>query len=126
MAKRRGDYFGLGRLVSIILAIIPVTSWILGAITRFSEGKILAGILRLILGWNIIWIVDLILMILGGSILRLIPLYCGRRFRRNKETKSDPSGSLFSFSQARYSSARLKTAPVSTSFHRSFPSSSMR
>ena len=74
MAKRRGDYFGLGRLVSIILAIIPVTSWILGAITRFSEGKILAGILRIILGWNIIWIVDLILMILGGSILRLIPL----------------------------------------------------
>ena len=74
MAKRRGDYFGLGRLVSLILAIIPVTSWILGAITRFSEGKILAGILRLILGWNIIWIVDLILMILGGSILRLIPL----------------------------------------------------
>ena len=74
MAKRRGDYFGLGRLVSIILAIIPVTSWILGAITRFSEGKILAGILRVILGWNIIWIVDLILMILGGSILRLIPL----------------------------------------------------
>ena len=74
MSKRRGDYFGLGRLVSIILAIIPVTSWILGAITRFSEGKILAGILRLILGWNIIWIVDLILMILGGTILRLIPL----------------------------------------------------
>ena len=74
MAKRRGDYFGLGRLVSIILAIIPVTSWILGAITRFSEGKILAGILRLILGWNIIWIADLILMILGGTILRLIPL----------------------------------------------------
>ena len=74
MAKSRGDYFGLGRLISIILAIIPVTSWILGAITRFSEGKILAGILRLILGWNIIWIVDLILMILGGTILRLIPL----------------------------------------------------
>ena len=74
MAKRRGDYFGLGRLVSIILAIIPVTSWILRAITRFSEGKILAGMLRLMLGWNIIWIVDLIPMILGGTILRLIPL----------------------------------------------------
>ena len=73
MAKR-GDYFGLGRLVSIILAIIPVTSLILGVITRFSEGKIVAGILRIILGWNIIWIVDLILMILGGSILRIIPL----------------------------------------------------
>ena len=74
MEKRRGDYFGLWRLVSIILAIIPVTSWILGTITRFSEGKILAGILRLILGWNIVWIVDLSLIILGGTILRLIPL----------------------------------------------------
>ena len=70
----KGDYFGLGRLVSIILAIIPVTSWILGAITRFSEGKILAGILRIILGWNIIWILDIILMILSGRILRIIPL----------------------------------------------------
>ncbi len=74
MGRKRGDYFGLGRLLSIILAIIPVTSWICGAVTRFSEGKILAGILRLILGWNIIWIVDLILIILGGSILRIIPL----------------------------------------------------
>ena len=74
MAKSRGDYFGLGRVVSIILAIIPVTAFILGAITRFSEGKILAGLLRIILGWNIIWIVDLVLMILSGRILRLIPL----------------------------------------------------
>ena len=70
----KGDYFGLGRLVSIILAIIPITALILGAITRFSEGKILAGILRILLGWNIIWIVDLVLMILSGRILRIIPL----------------------------------------------------
>ena len=74
MAKSRGDYFVLGRLISIILAIIPITSWILGFITRFSEGKILAGILRIILGWNIIWILDIILMILSGRILRIIPL----------------------------------------------------
>lgn len=40
MAKRKGDYFGLGYVVSLILAIIPVTSWILGAATRFKEGKI--------------------------------------------------------------------------------------
>lgn len=71
MAKK-SDYFGLGRLVSLILAIIPVTSWICGAVTRFSEGKILAGILRLILGWNIIYICDLILMIVSKHILRLI------------------------------------------------------
>lgn len=73
MAKR-GDYFGLGYIVSVILAIIPVTSWICGAITRFGEGKIIAGILRLVLGWNIIWIVDLILMILSKHILRLLPV----------------------------------------------------
>lgn len=63
MAKRKSDYFGLGYIVSLILAIIPVTSWILGAITRFSEGKIVAGLLRLVFGFNIVWLVDLVLMI---------------------------------------------------------------
>ncbi len=71
MAKK-SDYFGLGYVVSLILAIIPVTSWICGAITRFKEGKILAGVLRLILGWNIIWICDLVLMIVSKHILRLL------------------------------------------------------
>jgi hypothetical protein len=71
MAKGK-DYFGLGRLVSIILAIIPVTAWLLGWLTRFKEGKIIAGIIRLLFGWNIIWILDLILMILQGKILRIL------------------------------------------------------
>lgn len=74
MAKRSGDYFGLSWIVSLILAIIPVTSWICGALTRFSEGKIVAGILRLLLGWGIIWICDLILMIFSKHILRIIPV----------------------------------------------------
>ena len=72
MAKRKSDYFGLSRIVSLILAIIPVTSWILGAVTRFSEGKIVAGLLRLIFGFNIVWIVDLIMMIVKKSIWRLL------------------------------------------------------
>ena len=72
MAKKGKDYFGLGRLVSIILAIIPVTAWLLGWLTRFKEGKIIAGIIRLLFGWNIIWILDLILMILQGKILRVL------------------------------------------------------
>lgn len=72
MAKRKSDYFGLGYIASLILAIIPVTSWILGAITRFSEGKIVAGLLRLIFGFNIVWIVDLVLMIVKKSIWRLL------------------------------------------------------
>lgn len=66
------DYFGLSYIVSLILAIIPFTSWILGAVTRFMEGKIVAGILRLVLGWNIIWILDLVFMILKKQIFRLL------------------------------------------------------
>ena len=74
MATKKGDYFGLAYIVSLILAIIPVTSWICGAITRFSEGKIIAGILRLLLGWGIIWLIDLILMIFSKHIMRIIPV----------------------------------------------------
>ena len=73
MAKK-GDYFGLSYIVSVILAIIPVTSWVLGWLTRFSEGKIVAGIIRLIFGWNIIWILDIIFMILQKHILRLLDI----------------------------------------------------
>ena len=74
MAKRSGDYFGLSWIVSLILAIIPVTSWILGALTRFSEGKIVAGLIRLIFGFNIVWILDIIFMVLKKSILRILPI----------------------------------------------------
>ena len=70
MAKKN-DYFGLSWIVSLILAIIPFTSWICGIITRISEGKIVAGILRIFLGW-LTWIVDLILMIVNKSIWRLL------------------------------------------------------
>lgn len=67
------DYFGLGRIVSIILAIIPVTAWLLGAITRIMDGGlgIVFGIIRLIGVGFILWIIDLILMIVRGSIWRI-------------------------------------------------------
>ena len=71
MAKKN-DYFGLSSLVSLILAIIPFTAWICGAITRLQEGKIVAFLIRLIGGFTIIWIVDLICMVLNKSIWRLI------------------------------------------------------
>lgn len=70
MAKK-GDYFGLGYIVSLILAIIPVTAWICGIVTRFSEGKIVAGIIRIFGGW-LIWVADLVLMIVSKHILRLL------------------------------------------------------
>ncbi len=72
MAKKGKDYFGLGRLVSIILAIIPFTAWLCGFITRFKEGKIVAGLIRLVFGFTIVWILDLILMLFTGKILRVI------------------------------------------------------
>ncbi len=71
MAKR-GDYFGLSYLVSLILAIIPFTSWICGAITRLQEGKIIAFIIRLVFGFTIVWILDLIFMILNKNIFRFM------------------------------------------------------
>lgn len=74
MAKSGKDYFGLGRIISIILAIIPITSLILGIATRLSEGKIVAALLRLLVGWNIVWIIDIVLMVLNGRIMRLINL----------------------------------------------------
>lgn len=71
MATKK-DYFGLSWIVSLVLAIIPFTSWILGALTRFQEGKIVAGLIRLIFGWNIVWILDIVFMVLNKQIFRLI------------------------------------------------------
>ncbi len=74
MAKKQKDYFGLSWLVSLILAIIPITSLILGVATRIKEGKIVAGIIRLVVGWNIIWILDIIFMFMNQSILRILDI----------------------------------------------------
>ena len=72
MAKSSKDYFGLSRLVSLILAIIPFTAWICGIVTRISEGKIVAALLRVVFGCWIVWLVDLVLMITNGRIWRLL------------------------------------------------------
>ena len=73
MAKKGKDYFGQPWLISLILAIIPVTSWLLGAVTRFQEGKPIAGIIRLLLlGWNVLWIIDILCILLQGKILRIL------------------------------------------------------
>ena len=74
MAAKK-DYFGLSRLISIILAIIPFTAWICGVITRLTEGKIVAGIIRIIpFAGLLIWILDLICMITKGEIWRLLDM----------------------------------------------------
>ena len=75
MAKSNKDYFGLDYIVSLILAIIPITAWICGFITRFKEGKIVAGIIRVLPFFGfIIWVIDLVMMILKGEIFRLLDM----------------------------------------------------
>ena len=72
MAKSGGkDYFGLNYFVSLILAIIPVTAWVCGVVTRFQEGKLVAGIIRIFGGW-LIWLLDLVFMIKDHKICRLL------------------------------------------------------
>ena len=72
MAKKgkSKDYFGLPWLVSVILALC--LGPIMGILTRFSEGKIIAGILRLFFGWNLVWLIDFILVLFGKPILRIV------------------------------------------------------
>lgn len=71
MTKQK-DYFGLEWIVSLILAIIPFTSWICGAITRLKEGQIIAFIVRLIGGFTVIWVLDLICMVMNHRICRFM------------------------------------------------------
>lgn len=70
MAAKK-DYFGLDPLISLILAIIPFTAWICGVVTRFQEGKIVAGVIRIFGGW-LIWVLDLIYMITQKHICRIL------------------------------------------------------
>ena len=72
MAKKKaGDYFGLSRLISLILVIIPITAWFCGVVTRFQEKKYVAGIIR-IFGGLVIWILDIFCMFTKKSICRLL------------------------------------------------------
>ena len=73
MAKAK-DYFELSWIVSVILAIIPFTACLLGAITRIKEGCIVAGVLRLLLGWNVIYVLDIIFMVLNQRIFRILSI----------------------------------------------------
>lgn len=66
-------YFGWSWIVCLILAIIPLTSWLFGTITRFQRGNTLGGVLWLIVGLTgigtlIIWIIDLVTMIVHKDI----------------------------------------------------------
>ena len=70
-----GDYFGLDRIISIILLIIPFTAWVCGFITKIKDGHYVAAIIRIFFGCWIIWAADIVLTILNGcnvNVWRLI------------------------------------------------------
>ncbi len=68
MAKYGRGYLNLGLpwIINIILAIIPVTSWILGGITRIIRGHWIMGLLQLLLiGEIVFFFVDLVTVIIS-------------------------------------------------------------
>lgn len=70
MAKKGKGYLGTGQLISIILCIF--LGPILGIIQRILDKKIIAALLRLFFGWNIVWLIDLIMLIVKGDIWKPI------------------------------------------------------
>ena len=71
MAKSGKGYLNMGLpwILNIIPAIFPVTSWILGGITRIFRGHLIAGILQLLLiGEIIFFFCDLITVILSKDL----------------------------------------------------------
>ena len=74
MKQRTLSMLLIAAMILSTFAIIPVTALILGALTRLKEGKIVAVLLRIFLGWNIIWILDILLIFLNQRILRVIDM----------------------------------------------------
>jgi len=69
VAKRTKAYLGLDWIVSLILAIIPITNIVLGIVTRVQRENWLGAILNCIpFLWPIYWIVDLVTMIINKDL----------------------------------------------------------
>lgn len=71
MAKYGRGYLNLGLpwIINIILAIIPVTSCILGGITRIIRGHWIMGLLQLLLiGEIVFFFVDLVTVIISKDL----------------------------------------------------------
>ena len=65
MAKsKKRAYFGMDWIVSVILAIFPLTNILFGAVIRFQKGKLLLAILNILIA-PLFYIVDLVSIILN-------------------------------------------------------------
>lgn len=74
MAASSNDYFGINKIISAILALF--LGWVLSPIARILEGKPVAGVVRILLLFVgigfILDIVDFVLILVDGKILRVI------------------------------------------------------
>lgn len=71
MAKRNKAYLKQEFLISLILAIIPITNVVLGIVFRLQKGKLVLAILNLILS-PIFYVVDLVSVILNNDLKYLV------------------------------------------------------
>ncbi len=70
MAQRA--YFGLGFVPSLIIAILPIISWIVGVIVCFQREQYVYGIIRIFLGWfPVFWILDIVSMCVNKDLVWL-------------------------------------------------------
>jgi hypothetical protein len=67
MANSQKAYLGLGWLISVILAIIPITNVVLGIVTRIQRRNLIGAILNFFLCF-IFYFVDLITIILSKDL----------------------------------------------------------
>lgn len=67
MAKKKSGAYGFGRIVDIILAIIPITSLILGIVNRATSGHILGAILNFVI-FPVFWVVDIVTVLLTNKL----------------------------------------------------------
>ncbi len=68
--KIGGGYFGMGKILSIIFAIIPITNLIFGIVIRAKRKNILGIVLNILL-FPIFWIIDLVSIIVKNRIFVL-------------------------------------------------------
>jgi len=72
-AKTNKAYFKQSFIVSLILAIIPLTNVILGIVYRLQKGQLILAILNFFLS-PIFWIVDLVSVLLYNDLKFLVKL----------------------------------------------------
>ena len=72
MAKAKvRAYFGLDWILSLLLAIFPLTNIVLGAIYRYQKGKLLLMILNILI-FPVFYIIDLISIIVNKDLKYLV------------------------------------------------------